>query len=213
MKRWPDGRILLGLLCALALRVTAAETTGDPLDVNAVLQQAFRYLQADNHVAAEVAFRQIIAVQPDHQQAQFGLGTTLFGAGQIAEALELLEQLREDAPDFYPVLNNLAWMYATSEQLHLRDGRRSVMLAQEAIFRQPGRFEIWNTLAEAYYIIGDYQRSEQAARQALRYAQERNAPAEQRQRYRDLIERARIAQRVEQIFTGTTQMMLSDVLP
>lgn len=196
------------ILCIVCPLLAVAETNDSELDVSAVLQAAFRDLQAGRFDAGEQGLRQVIAVDPDNHQVRFELGTAIFSVGRVAEALELLEALREDAPEFYPVLNNLAWMYATADELHLRDGSRSVLLAQEAIFRQPGRFQIWNTLAEAYFLSGDYERSERSARQALRYAREHGATTEQLNRYRELVERAQTAARVEAIFAETSLRLL-----
>lgn len=205
------GLLLAGLFSAIVSISDAAEgTEREPEAARSAEDQAraaFDLMQLQRLDEAEQMFRQALTENPGMQQAQFGLGTLYFEMGRYAESIDTLEQLREEAPEFYPVLNNLAWIYATVPDLQFRDGTRSIQLAQEAIFRQPRRFQVWNTLAEAYYILGDYPRSERAARQTLRYAREQNANSAQLTRYRQQVERARIAAHVETLFAEALQQV------
>lgn len=176
-------------------------------------QMGFQMLQAQRFEEAERLFGQALAADPEILQARFGLGTLYFEKGQVARSIELLEQVRADAPEFSPVLNNLAWIYASTDELQYRDGTRAIRLVQTAIFRQPDSFQIWNTLAEAYYILGDYSRAKRAAGQAVRHARQQGAPQNQVVRYQQNAERARRAAHAESIFnTGSKHIEQISVL-
>jgi tetratricopeptide (TPR) repeat protein len=52
--------------------------------------------------------------------------------------------------------NGLAWALATSPQPKLRDARKAVELAEQAVARVPKAAEFWNTLGVARYRNGDW---------------------------------------------------------
>ncbi len=189
-------------MAVASLANQASAEAGPDRPPEELTQHAFELLQAGRLVESEQVFRQALAGDPNFVQARFGLGTVYYEAGRVGEAITMLEEVHEEFPDFYPVLNNLAWIYATTEELHYRNGTRAIRLAQEAIFQQPQRFQVWNTLAEAYYVLGDYSRAERASRQALRYARAQGAPQEQQTRYEQSIRRARTAAQAEAILAA-----------
>jgi Zn-dependent protease with chaperone function len=78
-------------------------------------------------------------------------------------AYEKALSLNPSDPD---VLNNLAWLLATSEKPHLRDPQRALRLAREAIALEQAP-HIWDTLAEALYVNGRIEEAIVAQRNAL----------------------------------------------
>lgn len=82
-----------------------------------------------------------------------------------AEAYEKAIQLSPGKPDAHP-LNNLAWLYATSEKEDLRNPRQALALAKRAaeLSREP---HVLDTLAESYFVNGQYRRAVAAGEEAL----------------------------------------------
>ncbi len=156
-------------------------------------RSAFEHMERGEVAEAERRFAILLRHRPKHFTSRFGLGTVLIKQHKYEEAVEVLEALLEDHPEAHAVMNNLAWLYATAKDVSYRNGPRAVKLAQEAIFLQPRDYHLWNTLAEAHYISGDYERAARAAEQALRRAREQGAPAEQLQDYEAQAARSRKA--------------------
>ena len=79
------------------------------------------------------------------------------------------EQSLAIKPDNAPVLNNLAWHYATCEDRTFQDHERALYLAKLA-FQLEQSPHILDTLAESYYVNGRYREAIEAGRQALALA-------------------------------------------
>jgi tetratricopeptide (TPR) repeat protein len=107
-----------------------------------------------------------LAENPQDPGLRLSLGATLFEAGEEAEALVHLKKAYELAPRDPEVLNSLAWALATAEDSDLRDPRAALLLAGEAVRLSP-QPHVWDTLAEAYYVNGQYSRAAAASRAAL----------------------------------------------
>jgi Zn-dependent protease with chaperone function len=73
------------------------------------------------------------------------------------------------APDNPQVLNNLAWLYATSEDERFRDHERALILAQKAASLEKTSY-ILDTLAESYYVNGMLDEAIASAKEALELA-------------------------------------------
>jgi tetratricopeptide (TPR) repeat protein len=91
------------------------------------------------------------------------------------------------------VLNNLAWLYATTTDLSIRDGNRAIALAQEALLIQPDDHHVWSTLSAAHYIVGNYDRALRAAEEAVRLGERMEMNPEGLQNYRQQAQRCRQA--------------------
>ncbi len=50
-------------------------------------------------------------------------------------------------------------MYATAEDLSVRDGQKAIRLSHEAMVLAPTDHHVWSTLAEAHYVSGDYEKA------------------------------------------------------
>ena len=83
-----------------------------------------------------------------------------------AEALLAYEKAVALNPNQPDILNNLAWLLATSKNPSTRDPQRSLLLAQRAIRLKPAP-HIWDTLAEALYANGRIAEAIQAEENAL----------------------------------------------
>lgn len=93
-------------------------------------------------------------------------GGILFQLGRIGEARAILESAMEQAPDNPHILNNLAWLYATSPPPDFQP-ERSLELAVRAVELDPLP-HILDTLAEAYFVNSRYEEALKAIEEALK---------------------------------------------
>jgi Flp pilus assembly protein TadD len=84
---------------------------------------------------------------------------------QYSKAADLLKKLLAEAPENSIVCNNLAWVYATGDEI--KDGKLALRYAREALLDNPTAPSVWNTLAEAYYVCGDYESARRSSEQAI----------------------------------------------
>ena len=111
-------------------------------------------------------------------EARYYLGAALLKNGQRPQALAEWRQALRQAPDDLPLLNDTAWLLATSADPALRNGSEAVALGEHAVElssgRQPG---LLATLAAAYAATGSFDRAvELEKRAASLAAQQGNAP-------------------------------------
>jgi predicted Zn-dependent protease len=170
--------------------VDAALVQSIPLPTNTLrspveqeLENAAEALRRQDPLAASTALRDVVRLDPENQAARFVAASALIQAARYREARELLEGLLERRPGDYPLMNNLAWLLATAEDPALRDPARAVQLAREAMLIAPSDFHVWNTLAEAHYVHGDYEKALRAGQEALRLARDQGAPDLQKANY------------------------------
>lgn len=89
-----------------------------------------------------------------------GRGDARLSLGQHKEAIEDYDEALELAPDDDGILNNLAWVLATSPVDELRNGKRAIELAKKACeetdYKMP---HILSTLASGYAEEGDFDKA------------------------------------------------------
>jgi Zn-dependent protease with chaperone function len=73
-------------------------------------------------------------------------------------------QFQTDNPE---TLNNLAWLYATCEEVNLRNPKKALDLAQKAAKLKSSQ-HILDTLAEAYYVNGYFEQAVQLAEKVMK---------------------------------------------
>jgi len=102
----------------------------------------------------------------------------LFQKGQTKEAMDSWQQALEIKPDQLYVLNNLAWVMATTPDAALRNGAKAVALAAQANqLSGGGNPAILRTLAAAYAEEGSYGLASATARRGLALAAEQKNEA------------------------------------
>jgi tetratricopeptide (TPR) repeat protein len=91
------------------------------------------------------------------------LGSVFTSTGRGAEAANAYRQAAADYraalernQKHVPALNDYAWLLATCPEVTLRDGRRAVALAKQAVGLAPRAGYLWNTLGLAHYQAGDW---------------------------------------------------------
>jgi len=169
----------------------AAPAKGDSAEVAALMASVQRSLMSEEWAQVAALCRQVLEKAPDQDEARFGLGTALGHLGQYQAALGLLDALPKTNPDNSALKNNLAWIYAKAKDPKFQNFEKAVKLARAAVLASPADYNIWNTLAEAYYGLKDYERALRSARHALRLSELAGVPDEEP--YRELYERCQDA--------------------
>ncbi len=120
---------------------------------------------------AMAEYQLALRLKPNLAEAHYNLGIALLQKGRAAEAMgQYQEALRID-PANRKIQNNLAWLLATSADATLRDGKRAVALAQQALEPSGGTDPvILDTLAAALAEAGRFSEAAQTARKALELA-------------------------------------------
>jgi tetratricopeptide (TPR) repeat protein len=147
------------VLVPLALGVLAAEQRALWRDGRTLFVHALRATGPDNWVA--------------HEQ----LGAAWLEEGRTAEGIAELEQALRLRPRSASLLNNVAWLLATSPDPKVRAPARAVQLARRAQEVAGTSATSLDTLAAAYAAAGRFAEAERTQREALRMAEaEPDAP-------------------------------------
>jgi tetratricopeptide (TPR) repeat protein len=118
-------------------------------------------------------FERAQALSPDAVDARYYLGKALVMSGRGAEGLAYWKQALSKDPDNLHVLNDFAWVLATSRDETLRDGNAALPLAEYAVeltsAREPA---ILGTLAAVYAEIGRFDKAIELEQQAVELAKQ-----------------------------------------
>lgn len=118
-------------------------------------------------------FSRVVELTPDDARALRFRGDAYLNLGQHREAIADFNRALEIDEDNDGVLNNLAWVLATSPDDEVRDGKRAVELATEANEIAGGKTpHILSTLAAAYAETGDFEKAKDWAKKAIEAQQE-----------------------------------------
>jgi Flp pilus assembly protein TadD len=125
---------------------------------------------------AILQFREVLRIHPESADAHYNLGRALLAAGQVAEAVVHLRQASVSTPDMPSMLDDLAWILATSDDDAVRNPKDAVAFAERAA-GLTGRKNpsILDTLAAAYAAAGQFEPAAQAEREAFDLASDANA--------------------------------------
>jgi protein O-mannosyl-transferase len=112
-----------------------------------------------------------LLLRPNRPEIAGKLHLAVRFAAQSLNAPLQLEAIASSAPDSAPLLNELAWLFATHPDAALRDGRRAVQLSERACAlterKQP---MLLATAAAAYAEVGKFPEAIATARDALSLA-------------------------------------------
>lgn len=144
-----------------------------PDDALLVGQLGLLYLADKQPREAIRRFNRALEIDPEQFLARRGRSDAEISVGDHAAAIADLEKAMELEPDNEGVLNNLAWVLATSPEDVLRDGKRAVEIATKACelseWRQP---HIISTLAAAHAETGDFEQAKTYSRRAVEGSEE-----------------------------------------
>ncbi len=148
-------------------RKEAASSTNAAVNAKLLFltKTGIQYAEEGEYKEAERAYLRALETDPDNEVIQFRLSTLYLMMERYVEAVPMLEALVAEYPDNSQVRNNLAWAYATGEGV--RNEKKALLHAREAILSAPVSSSMWNTLAEAYYMAGDYKRALRASEHAI----------------------------------------------
>lgn len=146
-------------------RVSAAM----PDQVDLKTQLALYYVAATQPSKAIDAYSDILDLQPDNFSALQSRGDVYLSVGKHAEAISDFTRAIKLRPDDTTLLNNLAWVLATSPEDGLRDGEKALEFATKACelttYSTP---HILSTLAAALAETGDFEGAVQRSQQAVK---------------------------------------------
>ncbi len=174
-------------------KAASGNSTGTVSAIEKEFDVAYKALDQAQPTVAVGLFRKALEKEPANRRGRFGLSTALIQTDNYKEALEILEIMLKETPKDYVLKNNTAWIYATARDRKMRNGPRAIQLAQEALLLNPIDCHVWSTLAEAYYICGQYGKALRSAGEALRVGRDTHADAKLQAQYELQIERCRRA--------------------
>jgi tetratricopeptide (TPR) repeat protein len=133
-----------------------------------LLQIAAVYQASQQTEKAIETYTHLIVVDPQNVSAFRGRADAYLSQGKQAEAIADYEAALKLDAENSGVLNNLAWVLATSPTNELRDGKRAIELAEQACkvteFKQA---HILSTLAAGYAETGDFESAAKWSQQAV----------------------------------------------
>ena len=127
----------------------------------------------DVHFSEKYLLR-LVEKTPRNAEALGQLGDLYHHKKKFAQAMEAYERSLSIDSENPRVLNNLSWLYATSEDPEFLNPVRALELAREAALREPAP-HILDTLAEAYYVNGMFYEAIAAETRALESAKSNRA--------------------------------------
>lgn len=146
------------------------------------LQLGLLYSIQKRHGKALEQFDKVLAVEPRNVAALRGRADTLLSLGRHGEAIADYEKALEVDPNDSGVLNNLAWVLATSPDENIRDGKRALELAQKACeLTEYKAAHILSTLAAAYAETGDFENARKWSQKAVELGSESEKEALQKE--------------------------------
>jgi tetratricopeptide (TPR) repeat protein len=146
-------------------RRLVAKKSDDPILIS---QLAMLYLAAKQPREAIRRFTRALEIDEEHFASRRGRSDAEISIGDHKAAITDLEEALDLRPDDTGVLNNLAWLLATSPDDALRDGKRAVELAQKACEKTEWKeAHIISTLAAGHAEVGDFEAARKFSKQAV----------------------------------------------
>jgi tetratricopeptide (TPR) repeat protein len=177
LKQEPDLRLAVRyravLLAELKRTEEAVELMEDwmrrhPDDEEGQLQLASLYLADNRPRRAIELFTEILRKNPDNPAALRGRGDAYLNIGKHAEAIADYERALKLRPNDSGLLNNFAWVLATSPVDSLRNGKRALEMALKACeLTQYKEAHILSTLGAAYAELGDFETAKKWSAKAI----------------------------------------------
>jgi len=150
----------------------------EPKDQNVALQLAAVYTLDGKQSEAAQVYNSILKDEPKNWFALRGRADANLNQGKQREAIADYELALAEKPTDTGILNNLAWVLATSPDDALRDGKRSIELATQAA--EETKFQqahILSTLAASYAETGDFDKAIEWSKKAIEVSVEALKPA------------------------------------
>jgi tetratricopeptide (TPR) repeat protein len=143
-------------------------STALPEEVDIKMQLGLYYLIDKQPEKAIEAYSAVLKLDDEHAAALRNRGDAYLNLGQHAPAIADFERALLIESEDTGLLNNLAWVLATSPDDPIRDGKRAIQLATKACeLTEYKEAHIISTLAAAYAESGDFAQAEKWSQQAV----------------------------------------------
>lgn len=139
-----------------------------PEDSRGELRLGWALTAAGNVREAIAHLERAVALAPTNAEAWSYLAVALSGDSRFAEAISAFQRAMNLAPEEIAPAVNLAWLLATGPDAALRDGRRSVAIAEPLCRRTKfSDISALDALAAGYAEAGRFDEAVETARKAL----------------------------------------------
>ena len=140
----------------------------NPGEIPWKIQLGYYHLAADRPRHAIEIFTEVLKQDPGNADALRARGDAYLSVGKHREAIADFEEALKKESDNPGLLNNLAWVLATSPDDELRDGKRALELATKACeLTDYKQAHILSTLASAYAELGDFEKARDWSEKAV----------------------------------------------
>ena len=152
----------------------------EPENTGWQLQLGYYYIQDRRPSKAIEVFSRVLADDPGNTLVRQIRADQLLTIGKHEEAIADYEILVKEDPENDSILNNFAWVLATSPDDHLRDAPRALELALKAgEISEYNKAHVLSTMAAAYAESGDFENAVRWAEKALEVGTEDEEVEEQ----------------------------------
>jgi len=145
-----------------AARVYRALLRDSPRDVNLLVRLGTTEYQMGSFAGAEAGFREAIAIAPNLEPAQVGLGVSLLSLGRSREAIPFLEKAAKSTPSDSMALRALGHAYQERNDLF-----RGEPILRSLVAADPKDAESWYYLGALLYDNNYYLPAAEALRASL----------------------------------------------
>ncbi|HEX3655842.1 MAG TPA: tetratricopeptide repeat protein [Pirellulales bacterium] len=154
-----------------AIRDLTRVYSQEPEDAEAAFQLAMLYRNKKNFTKALELINAAIDADPKNWFVFYGRGDLYLGMGKHREALADYATAYKQNSEDSGLLNNYAWLLATTPDEKLRDGKRAIELATKACkLTDYKASHILSTLAAGYAETGDYETAKKWSAKAVEVA-------------------------------------------
>lgn len=155
-----------------ALKIFEDLLVKKPHDIGTMSQVAYTYSKKGDLKKAEAILKKGLVDHPDNVELLRSLGDTFLMYGKWKETAENYDKILKIVPDDSGVLNNYAWMLATSPDPSARNGKKALEMAKKAAdLSWYKEAHILSTLAAAYGELGDFVNAKKWSEEAVKFAE------------------------------------------
>jgi tetratricopeptide (TPR) repeat protein/mono/diheme cytochrome c family protein len=126
-------------------------------------------LQAQGKLKEAISqYQEALRIDGRHPDAHHGLALAFRAQGQLAESVGQYREALKSVPDWPDVLNELAWLLATSSDAAVRNPDEAIRLAERAVqLTAPPSWPTFDTAAVAFASARRFKEAAERARRAL----------------------------------------------
>ena len=149
-------------------------TPDDEKRIQLLRRVAAIYYQNKELDSSKQSYKKILSIIPYDDESTYMLGIIYINQKNYEAAINLIEKRIKINPKDFQAYNNLAWLYATAEDLKFRNAEKSLDYAQKALVLSPYDKHIWSTLAESYFVCGNFEKAKRAMLHLVKMGTENN---------------------------------------